>query len=128
MSWQIYQNLTETRIITRINNASMDYPICCCYFPWHNSEIFENCNIGIFRFSDPNISVFFVQKNNRSGDANQKFFRWPPNANAKFKKNLSYAILPYSWKAFVAGLFYDIVFYTRCFLTVPHFIKLFFFF
>ena len=63
---------------TRINKASIDYPICCNFFPWNNSEIFENCNIGILRFSDPNISGFFVLKNSQSGDANQKFFRWPP--------------------------------------------------
>ena len=63
----------------------MDYPfeleagVCYCFFPWHNSEIFKNCN-GIFWFSDPNFGGFFVQKNGWA-DVNQIFFRWPPYKN-----------------------------------------------
>ena len=57
------------KLITRINNVSMDYPLGLeadvCYllfFPWHNSEIFKSCNIGIFWFSDPNFDGFLSRK------------------------------------------------------------------
>ena len=79
--WGKYKN--RWKLITQINNASMDYPfglearICYWFLPWHNSEIFKSCNIGIFQVSDSNFAVFFfVQKSSSLDDANQILFRW----------------------------------------------------